>query len=407
MRLHYLLCYLLISLACSVFAQNRLALVVGNKNYTSATSLRNPINDANDVSSALRELGFTVITRTDLDLDELRYEIDEFGERLKSYDVGLFYYSGHGIQANGVNYLLPTDADPDTERQVEYQAVKMNRVLGNMDAYTNKTNIIILDACRDNPFTKSWTRSANDKGFKVASAPSGTLIAYSAAPGTTASDGVGRNGLYTGVLLTHIKKANVSINDMFIDVRSEMRRRYGSKQTPWESSSLTGRFYFNGSSGNNNTYKPTHKTPENLNERKALGWRGFTGYGEFTWPNGDRYVGDWVSGFGIHGKGTFYWGDPKSESYGNRYVGDFKNGAMHGKGTHYYKGGERYEGDFVDNIENGQGTFYWNDPTSKWYGDKYVGDWVNGDMTGLGTYYYKDGTEKYGRWNKNKYVGKY
>jgi uncharacterized caspase-like protein len=159
--------------------------------------------------------------------------------------VGLFFYAGHGIQVNGNNYLIPVDARLQDENDVEYDCVRAGRILGKMESAGTRTNIVILDACRDNPFERSWNRGAQGKGLAFMNAPSGSLIAYATSPGTTAADGTGGNGVYTSALLEHIQTPGITIEEVFKRVRTSVRQQSQSKQIPWESTSLEGNFYFN------------------------------------------------------------------------------------------------------------------------------------------------------------------
>ena len=170
--------------------------------------------------------------------------IDEFGEKLKDYNVGLFFYAGHGVQAKGNNYLIPVDAEVDSENDVEYNCVNAGRVLAKMEDAASKVNIIILDACRDNPFERSWTRKSKGNGLAYMNAPVGSLIAYATSPGMTAADGEDDNGLYTSVILQHITTPGITIEQLFKRVRKTVRNASQNKQIPWESTSLEGEFYF-------------------------------------------------------------------------------------------------------------------------------------------------------------------
>jgi hypothetical protein len=223
--------------------QRKIALVIGNSNYLSS-SLANPLNDARAMRDALQSVGFTVMEFENLSQSQMKKAIDDFGLRLKSNEVGLFYYAGHGIQSKGYNYLIPVDADLQSEQQVEYDCVQADRVLGLMEASGTKVNIIILDACRNNPFERSWTRSSGGRGLAFMSAPSGTLIAYATSPGNTASDGSGKNGLYTSAILESIRIPDITILQMFQNVRSIVSEKSKKQQIPWESTSMTGDFYF-------------------------------------------------------------------------------------------------------------------------------------------------------------------
>ena len=175
----------------------------------------------------------------------MKIEIDNFGTELEKYDIGLFYFAGHGVQVNGLNYLIPIDANLKNERTVEYDCIRVDRVLSHMEASKNKVNLVVLDACRNNPFERSWGRDLAQRGLAVMEAPKGSLIAYSTSPGKTASDGEGKNGLYTGVLVSEINSVNVSITQLFQKVRKSVIEKSKDEQMPWESTSLTADFYFN------------------------------------------------------------------------------------------------------------------------------------------------------------------
>jgi hypothetical protein len=220
----------------------RIALVIGNGTYTSAPPLKNPPNDARDMAATLKVLGFAVSSAIDADQRTMKRLIREFGQQLKGGGQGLFYYAGHGVQMRGRNYLIPANADITSEADVEDQAVDLNLVLGLMDEAQNGLNIVILDACRNNPFTRSF-RSAGS-GLAQVDAPTGTLIAYATSPGRVASDGQGRNGLYTSELLTQMRVPGISVEEMFKRVRGGVQRQTAGHQVPWESSSLVGNFYF-------------------------------------------------------------------------------------------------------------------------------------------------------------------
>lgn len=235
---------LLIDFLQEVEKEKRLALIIGNGNYLHSGYLANPENDARAMSNALKELDFDVMKYENADLIRMKKAMEEYGERLKNYDVGLFFYAGHGVQVDGINYLIPVDAVLKNENEVEYDCVNTGRILAKMESAGNKTNIIMLDACRDNPFARSWHRSAQTRGLAFMNAPTGSLIAYATAPGSTASDGTGKNGLYTSALLEEMKAENVTILQMFQNVRKKVMEKSNNSQIPWESTSLTGDFYF-------------------------------------------------------------------------------------------------------------------------------------------------------------------
>lgn len=225
--------------------ETKLALVIGCSQYDYAGTLTNPLNDANSIEQKLKTLGFEVIKSLNPNQKELKKIIDDFGDKLKSYDLGLFYFAGHGVQVKGMNYLIPIDANLKTERMVEYDCVEASRVLGYMEDSKSQVNIVILDACRDNPFERSWGRGISQRGLTTMNAPSGSLIAYSTSPGKTASDGDGANGLYTFSLLEHISSKQVSIMTMFQKVRKDVMQKSSNEQIPWEATSLTADYYFN------------------------------------------------------------------------------------------------------------------------------------------------------------------
>lgn len=218
----------------------RIALVIGNSHYLGAPALKNPVNDARDMARALRELGFEVIDAYDVGQRDMNRAIVRFGGKLNGDSVALFYYAGHGMQVRGKNYLLPIDAEIATENAVRAETVDVDSVLDQLTA--SPLNIVILDACRNNPFERRWRSMGG--GLAQMDAPQGTLIAYATAPGKTAADGEGRNGLYTQELLKAMQEPGVAIEQMFKRVRTQVGRLSGNQQTPWESSSLTGDFYF-------------------------------------------------------------------------------------------------------------------------------------------------------------------
>ncbi len=240
--------------AQSSTANKRIALVIGNGAYASAPPLKNPPNDARDVAAALKALGFDVTSGTNVNQRDMKRMIREFGLKLKGGGSGLFYYAGHGVQSKGRNYLIPVDANIQSEAEVEDSGVDAALVLNFMDDAQNGLNIVILDACRNNPFARTF-RSASD-GLAQVDAPTGTLIAYATAPGRVASDGSGQNGLYTSELLKQMQVPGISITDMFMRVRAEVMKQTGNKQVPWEASSLVGSFYFSGAPADSSSTKP-------------------------------------------------------------------------------------------------------------------------------------------------------
>lgn len=234
----------LVSAQVQAAGEARVALVVGNGAYRSVPSLPNPTKDATAVAATLRSLGFEVLLHTDVGKAAFERAVGQFGERLRAGSTGLFYYAGHGMQMQGRNYLIPVDAVLSSEARVRLETVDTEVVLDQMAASKTRVNIAILDACRNNPFERKH-RSAS-AGLAQMSAPEGTLIAYATAPGRVAADGEGDNGLYTSELIKTLKEPGLAIESVFKRVRAAVSRSSNGEQIPWESSSLTGDFYFSG-----------------------------------------------------------------------------------------------------------------------------------------------------------------
>lgn len=217
------------------------ALVIGNGTYPTG-GLKNPLNDADDIADMLEKLGFDVMSHKDAGQRQMEDAIQAFYRRLQKGGVGLFYFAGHGVQVQGHNYLIPVDARIESESDVRFEAVDAGRVLGKMEDAGNPVNIVILDACRDNPFTRSFRTKA--RGLTRMDAPTGSFIAFATAPGATAADGEGRNGTFTKYLLRHMGKKGLTINQILMHTRKNVIAQTNRKQVPWESSSLTSDFYF-------------------------------------------------------------------------------------------------------------------------------------------------------------------
>jgi hypothetical protein len=230
----------------SVSAQDRkVALVIGNAAYKSSP-LENPLNDARAMAASLRVLGFEVLERENLGREAFAKSVREYGDRLKGASVGLFYFAGHGMQVRGRNFLIPVDADIAYEDEVPYRSLDVAEILDKMDSARTAVNLVILDACRNNPFAFK----AAQAGLAQIDAPTGTLIAFATAPGSLAQDGAGSNGLYTEALLKHIAAPNLAVEQMFKRVRVDVVGASKNQQVPWESSSLNRDFSF-ASSGTN------------------------------------------------------------------------------------------------------------------------------------------------------------
>jgi TPR repeat protein len=225
--------------------QKRIALVIGNSDYK-VGPLRNPTHDAEDISGVLRTLGFAVQTKTNVNQREMDDAVDRFVQEIQDGDVALFYFSGHGVQVKGENYLIPLGDIIQSEADVRYKTVNAGLVLEKMEESRNRANIVILDACRNNPF-KGLFRSPS-LGLSKMDAPKGTFIAYATAPNSVAADGEDRNSPYTKHLIEALKVKDIPIEQAFKLVARGVNKETGGQQTPWISSSLLDDFYCNPSS---------------------------------------------------------------------------------------------------------------------------------------------------------------
>jgi formylglycine-generating enzyme required for sulfatase activity len=228
----------------------RTALVIGNAAYSEDIgSLKNPGNDATDMAATLRQLGFAVTLVRDANHQRMAEAVEDFSRQLRPSNVGVFYYSGHGAQVGGRNYLIPLGARITAEAVVPYQAVAAEEVLARMDAagQGKSLNVMILDACRNAPFMRGWRSPL--RGLAPMRATGGSLIAYAASPGAVAADGTGRNGTYTRHLLRFMTEPNLPVELMFKQVRLAVEQETNGQQIPWEPSSLRENFAFNPGAG--------------------------------------------------------------------------------------------------------------------------------------------------------------
>lgn len=238
---------LLLVLLSSLLYAERYALVIGNSSYINAP-LKNPVNDAIDVSNSLETYGYRVTTLLDANEKEMIIGIKEFVNKLNSDSEALFYYAGHGIQSQNINYMIPIGAEITNEDDLEFEAVEVDRVLRNMESSNSKTNIIILDACRNNPY--SATSRSLTRGLTVVESNStGSLIMFATSPGDIAEDGEGRNGVFTTSLLKFMGNSELEIHELIRKVRKDVMFQTNNKQTPYTSSdTLLDEFYINNTS---------------------------------------------------------------------------------------------------------------------------------------------------------------
>jgi uncharacterized caspase-like protein len=235
----------------------RIALIIGNSAYRQSP-LTNPVNDAQAMAATLGTLGFTVTKLENASKGQMADAIRKFGDAIKRGGIGLFYFAGHGLQVQGENFLLPVDANIEDMNQVMAQGVEAKKVLQEMSSAKNSLNLVILDACRNNPFTQSASRGLNtqpdktdgrtraDKagGLAPMEALVGTLIAFATAPDSVAADGTGKNGVYTENLLRNLTEPGLKVEEVFKRTRFAVRQETGGRQVPWENTSLEGDFYF-------------------------------------------------------------------------------------------------------------------------------------------------------------------
>ncbi len=247
----YLLIYQLIfgfslifSYSIEAIAENRIALVIGNAAYKIGP-LKNPINDAKAMGDVLSQLDFDVTVKTNVNQVEFKIALTSFYKQLvNTNDVGLFFFAGHGIQLDGENYLVPIDAKIEQANNLVKEAIHLQEILKRMEQLNNSPNILILDACRNNPYVRSF-RSMELGLASPGSVPAGSIIAFATAPGGVAADGKGINGLYTQELIKALSKKGRTVEQVFKEVRRNVSAKTKNKQVPWENSSLTGQFIFN------------------------------------------------------------------------------------------------------------------------------------------------------------------
>ena len=230
-------------------SERRVALVIGNAAYQHAPHLANPRNDASDVAASLEGFGFTVIKGFDLDKAAMDRMIREFAAALHQGDTGLFFYAGHGLQVAGINYLVPVDAELTAPSALDFEMVRLDVVQRSMERET-ATNILFLDACRDNPLVRNLARTMGTRsaeighGLSVVESGIGTLISFSTQPGNVAFDGAGRNSPFTAALLRHIAEPGQDLSRLLISVRNDVIASTRNQQVPWEDSALRAPFYF-------------------------------------------------------------------------------------------------------------------------------------------------------------------
>lgn len=419
--------------------ERRVALVIGNAKYASAP-LTNPPNDARDMAAALRRGGFDVIELIDGTQKEMNRAIAKFGDKLSSDTVALFYYAGHGIQVKGKNYLIPIDAQISNESSIRVESVDVDGVLDQLAS--SELNVVILDACRNNPFERR-VRSVGG-GLAQMDAPKGSLIAYATAPGKTAADGDGRNGLFTQELLKQIQVPGLTIEQVFKNVRREVAKATRDNQIPWESSSMTGDFYFvpinrPAAVSNVQPQRPPERQPAAVaavakaseadlknspsapasipapvkppaavvsadpvaakpakestppvqtalaTQKSALSEKLQRTLKTDSFTAVGKLALDAATG-DMTGEAVIEWAN------GDRYEGEMIAGKKEGRGIFTWANGQRYDGEWANDMINGRGVLLYTN------GDRYEGDFVNGEPHGTGLYTLRNGDVYKGAW---------
>jgi uncharacterized caspase-like protein len=228
-------------------SQKRIALIIGNADYQHSTMLKNPTNDSKAMAEELTKLGFAVSHIENGNRIQILKAISNFGDKLsiEKNTTGLFYYAGHGMQVKGKSYIVPVDANIEKEVDVLSFCIDLESLMANLEEAGNNMNLIILDACRNNPFGRSFRSTAGNGLGTIATQPKGTFVAFATSPGMVASDGDGLNGLYTQELIKNLKIPKLKLEDVFKLVRLGVTNTSKDQQIPWENSSLIGDFYFN------------------------------------------------------------------------------------------------------------------------------------------------------------------
>jgi hypothetical protein len=261
-------------LAIPASAEKRVALVIGNSAYVKSSVLANPANDAAEMARALTEAGFEVIAGLDLDKRAFDVKVRDFARALNNADVALFFYAGHALQVSGRNYLVPVDASMDRERDLDFETVGVDFVLRQMEIdRENKTNLVFLDACRDNPLARNLARSMGTRSASISQGLAqvqtgvGTFISYSTQPGNVALDGSGANSPFTTALVKGLREPGRNLTSVMIDVRKDVLAVTGGKQVPWDHSSLTGDFYFHLASAPGALVRPDAPAASDVHKR--------------------------------------------------------------------------------------------------------------------------------------------
>jgi formylglycine-generating enzyme required for sulfatase activity len=360
--------------------EKRVALVMGNARYADRP-LRNPVNDSALMARTLQALGFEVQVANDVDRRGMLTALRDFENRSRGADVALFYFAGHGAQVGGANYLIPVNAGIRVENDVPDEAIDAASVLRRIEDTRVKVGLVVLDACRDNPYPGASRSTA--RGLARMSVPTGTIVAYATAPGSTAEDGTGDNGTYTAALARHLATPGLDIKDIFDRTAQEVERLTNGKQRPREEIGLRGRFALLEAPGAAPTLQMAAVSPAAAATTAALTVPGTAGQGSLP----ACVAGEAISGRCLATR--MPW------TRGSLFTGEVWNGRAVGPGKLYFANGDVFTGEFdsmVDDRVNGTGTL----KTAEW---TYEGALRNGSFHGQGTQRFLDGRpERSGVW---------
>ncbi|MCG6857587.1 MAG: caspase domain-containing protein [Salaquimonas sp.] len=243
-------------------AEGRVALVIGNGAYTNAPALANPANDANLVTASLKRIGFDVVSATDASRRQLLDAVAEFGRLAQNAEIALFFYAGHGLEVSGRNWILPVDADIAASTDLPVAAVKVDDILEVMELSGARVRLVFLDACRNNPLPRSLSRAVGRGLARIDVSAAGTMIAFSAAPGTVALDGNGKDSPFSIALAKHIVEPGVEVRQMMAKVREDVVTATGEKQVPWVNEAVVGEYFLAGKPDGKETAAPAPPAPQ-------------------------------------------------------------------------------------------------------------------------------------------------
>ena len=399
----YFLSIALLIISIGTFAQDRIALVIGNANYD-IKPLKNPINDARDIANSIKDLGFKVTFIKDANKSDIELAIRNFELQIKNGGTSLFFYSGHAVQINNINYLLPVGSIPAISenfntisndaniKRIQEEAISSKKLIDLMANSNSEVNLIFLDACRNNPISGDLKNGLVKSYIHKEGALKNFLISYSTYPGGLAQDHTNlfsKNSPYTESILKFINTPNQLIELMLKDVGLDVFKETKEKQIPWYEVGQIGKFCFNELDKNCGKGFSVSGVKIKTEDGRYLGGMAgdlFHGKGVYIWNDGRRYEGDFINGL-RHGNGIFLWPN------GSRYEGKFVNQLQHGHGLYTHSNGSRYEGEF----RNGKryiGLLTLTD------GSRYEGEFQNNLRHGYGVYTSSNGYQYKGDWLK-------